>query len=203
MRAILLAVVLFIAGCSTENATHTKVVSINQVAVEKAFQKFETDDPHVAAQKMYDAGDYVFIEYCDYSIYRPGDFKLGADLIFAKFKTITFPTSDTPNSEAESKVFAKAYTFARLFNSTMFYNLVKDGKLSPLEIEYKVTEDAKIEVHYDTSTLSLRDKRGAVRVIWVLKSDQIQVLEGKIEKVREGPLSVEKLLRDTMAKWES
>lgn len=137
------------------------------------------------AASRYSKGEYGFILVGGFSIYAPGDFQLGGDLILRPFPTRIFPTTDGVASEEEAKVFAEAGEFAKRFNETMFSLMLSGGQLVVHEVEYVVRQDARIVVNYlSGETLSLRDKAGKTRVVWLDKPDGLLVKRGVIEEVR-------------------
>lgn len=154
-------------------------------AVKLALREYGGRPAKEVAASRYLKGEYGFILVSDFSIYAPGDFQLGAELILGRFPTRIFPTTDGVISEEEAKVFAEAREFTERFNETMFGLMVGGGQLVVHEVEYVVNEDARIMIDYlSGEKVSLRDKAGKNRVVWLDKPDGLLVERGVIEEVR-------------------
>jgi hypothetical protein len=153
-------------------------------AVKQALAEFKEATPKDAAKVMFTHGDYRFIFVGGYSISAPGDFQLGADSIFKKFKSSFIPTDDTPSSD-EKQVFDQAYSFAKDFNEEMLYRLIEAGLLKIFEVEFKVKDDVRLSISYSShENITLRYATGISRVVWVEKISDIKVESGKLEIIR-------------------
>ena len=158
------------------------------IAVKRALSQFGELSAIEAAADRFTQEDFRFILVAGYSVYAPGDFQMGADLIFKRFPFTLFSTPDTPKGE-EVEIFKTAWDFAKQFNEKMLSLLIETNHIEIFEIEYKVVEDSRILVDYSSSpSLSLRERKGTSRVLWVESVDSINVNNGEIKILRSEQL---------------
>jgi len=156
-------------------------------AVKSQLREYRGQSPEKVARDLYSKNDYRFIFINGYSRYAPGNFGLGADLIFRRYPTRIFSTSDSIATDEEAKVFAEAGDFAKRFNETMFNLMVDGGQLFVFEVGYLVKEDAGIVIGYlSGETITLREKAGKTRVVWLDRADGFSVRSGSVLETRRG-----------------